>query len=103
MGLTPCVNGSRRITIRQMTTRQKVVQAPTSRLLGTHNTPAPPNRARRRRSAIILGMASRTTVTLIDDLDGSTGEIRTVSVSLDGEAVEPSSGELVPGRVGTLA
>jgi len=33
-------------------------------------------------------MASRTTVTLIDDLDGSTGEIRTVSVSLDGQAVE---------------
>jgi len=33
-------------------------------------------------------MASRTTVTLIDDLDGSTGGIRTVSVSLDGQAVE---------------
>ena len=33
-------------------------------------------------------MASRTTVTLIDDLDGSTGAIRTVSVSLDGQAVE---------------
>jgi len=33
-------------------------------------------------------MASRTTVTLIDDLDESTGGIRTVSVSLDGQAVE---------------
>jgi len=33
-------------------------------------------------------MASRTTVTLIDDLDGSTGGIRTVLVSLDGQAVE---------------
>jgi len=33
-------------------------------------------------------MASRTTVTLIDDLDGSTGGIRTVSVSLDGQVVE---------------
>ena len=33
-------------------------------------------------------MASHTTLTLIDDLDGSTGEIRTVSVSLDGQAVE---------------
>jgi len=41
-----------------------------------------------RGAAIIIGMASRTTVTLIDDLDGSTGEISTVSVSLDGHAVE---------------
>ncbi|WP_375431006.1 Lsr2 family protein [uncultured Friedmanniella sp.] len=33
-------------------------------------------------------MGSRTTVTLFDDLDGSTEEIRTVSLSLDGQAVE---------------
>jgi len=53
----------------------------------TRSPMTPPVPARRSNPAII-GMASRTTVTLIDDPDGGTGEIRTVSVNLDGQPVE---------------